>query len=48
MEIVLLFLPLLGSVISGFFGKIIRDRNSEIITSLFVSIFAILFLVIFY
>ena len=48
MEIVLLFLPLLGSVISGFFGRFIRDRNSEIITCLFVSISAILSLVIFY
>ena len=48
MEIGLLFLPLLGSVISGFFGRFIRDRNSEIITCLFVSISAILSLVIFY
>ena len=40
MEIALLFLPLLASIISGFFGKYIGDRNSEIITSLFVSISA--------
>ena len=48
MEIALLFLPLLASIISGFFGKIIGDRNSEIITSLFVSISAFLSLLLFY
>jgi NADH-quinone oxidoreductase subunit L len=48
MEIVLLFLPLLASITSGFFGKYLGDRNSEIITSLFVSISAILSLVLFY
>jgi NADH-quinone oxidoreductase subunit L len=48
MEIALLFLPLLASITSGFFGKYIGDRNSEIITSLFVSISAILSLILFY
>jgi NADH-quinone oxidoreductase subunit L len=48
MEITLLFLPLLASITSGFFGKYIGDRNSEIITSLFVSISAILSLILFY
>ena len=48
MEIALLFLPLLASITSGFFGKIIGDRNSEIITSLFVSISAFLSLLLFY
>ena len=48
MELLILFLPLLAAIISGFFGKIIGDRNSEIITSLFVSISAILSLFIFY
>ena len=48
MEIAILFLPLLASIISGFFGKYIGDRNSEIITSLFVSISAGLSLFIFY
>ena len=42
MEFALLFLPLLASITSGFFGKYIGDRNSEIITSLFVSISALL------
>ena len=48
MELTLLFLPLLASIISGFFGKYIGDRNSEIVTSLFVSISSILSLFIFY
>jgi NADH-quinone oxidoreductase subunit L len=48
METLLLFLPLLASIISGFFGKFIGDRNSEIITSLFVSISAIISLILFY
>jgi len=48
MELALLFLPLASFVISGFFGKYIGDRLSEIITSLLVSISAILALFIFY
>jgi len=48
MEIVLLFLPLLASITSGFFGKYLGDRNSEILTSLFVSISALLSIVLFY
>jgi len=42
MEYLILFLPLIGAVISGFFGKKIGDRNSQILTSSFVSISAIL------
>jgi NADH-quinone oxidoreductase subunit L len=48
MEILLLFLPLIASIISGFFGKFIGDRVSELITSLFVSTSAILSLILFY
>ena len=48
MEIAILLLPLLASIIAGFFGKLIGDRSSEIITSVFVSISAILSLIIFY
>ena len=44
----IVFLPLLGSILSGFFGKIIGVRNSEIITSFFVTISAILSFIIFY
>ena len=38
MELLLLFLPLIASIISGFYGKYIGDRASEIITSLLVSV----------
>jgi NADH-quinone oxidoreductase subunit L len=48
MEIALLFLPLLASITSGFFGKYIGDKNSGIFTSVFVSISALLSLIIFY
>ena len=48
MELTLLFLPLLSFIISGFFGKYIGDRISVIITSLFVSISAVLALIVFY
>ncbi|MDB9772829.1 NADH-quinone oxidoreductase subunit L [Candidatus Pelagibacter sp.] len=48
MELSLLFLPLLASIVSGFFGKFIGDKNSEIITSIFVSISALLSLILFY
>jgi NADH-quinone oxidoreductase subunit L len=48
MEILLVALPLAASIISGFFGKYIGDRNSEIVTSTFVSISAILSLILFY
>ena len=47
-EYLVIFLPLFGSIVSGFFGKLIGSRNSEIITSLFVSISAILSFFIFY
>jgi NADH-quinone oxidoreductase subunit L len=47
MEYTLVFLPLLGAVLSGFFGHFIGDRNSEIITSLLVSISALLSFIIF-
>ena len=47
-EYLIIFLPLIGSIISGFFGKFLGSRNSEIITSLFVSISAIFSFLIFY
>jgi len=47
-EYLILFLPLFASIISGFFGKLIGDKVSQILTSLFVSISAILSLVIFF
>ena len=42
MEISIIALPLIASIISGFFGKFIGDRNSEIVTSFLVTISAIL------
>ena len=48
MEKVILFLPLIAAFISGFFGKIVGDKLSQIITCLFVIISAILSIVIFY
>ena len=48
MEYIIVFFPLLGSIISGFFGRYIGDRSSEIITTLFIFISAILSFIIFY
>ena len=48
MEISIIALPLIASIISGFFGKFIGDRNSEIVTSLLISISAIFSAVVFY
>ena len=48
MEISIIALPLIASIISGFFGKYIGDRNSEILTSFLVSISAVLSVIVFY
>ena len=48
MEIPIIALPLIASIISGFFGKLIGDRSSEIITSLLVSISAIFSVLVLY
>ena len=48
MEISIITLPLIASIISGFFGKLIGDRSSEIITSLLVSISAIFSVLVLY
>ena len=48
MELSILALPLIASIISGFFGRYIGDRNSEIITSSFVLMAAILSFIVFY
>ena len=47
MEYLILFLPLLGSIF-GYFGKSLGDKFSIIITSLFISISAILSIIVFY
>jgi NADH-quinone oxidoreductase subunit L len=48
MEISIIFLPLIASIISGFLGKYIGDRNSEIVTSVLVSISALLSISVLY
>ena len=48
MEISIIALPLIASIISGFFGKFIGDRTSEILTSLLVSISAVFSAIVLY
>ena len=48
MEYVIVLLPLLGSIISGFFGKQFGAKSCQVLTSSFVSISAILSFFIFY
>ena len=48
MEYAIVLLPLLGSIISGFFGKQFGAKSCQVLTSSFVSISAILSLFIFY
>ena len=48
MEITIIVLPLLASVVSGFFGKYIGDRNSEIFTSFLVTVSAFLSFIVLY
>ena len=48
MEIWIIASPLIASIISGFFGKFIGDRNSEIVTSALVSISALLSIFVLY
>ena len=48
MEYLILFLPLIAAIISGFFGNKIGDRSSEILTSFFTTTAAILSIIVFY
>ncbi len=48
MEYAIVFLPLLGSILSGFFGRKIPEKLCQILTSSFVLISGILSLFIFY
>ena len=48
MDYAIVFLPLLGSIIAGFFGKILGIKFSQIATCLLVSISAILSIIVFY
>ena len=48
MEYAIVLLPLIGSIISGFFGKRLGPKSCQILTSLFVSLSGILSLFIFF
>ena len=48
MEKIIIFLPLFAAIISGFFGKLIGNKLSQTITSLFVSISAVLSIYVFF
>ena len=48
MEYIIVFLHLLSSIISGFFGKKIGDKNCQILASILIGISGILSLTIFY
>jgi len=48
MELSIIFLPLIASIVAGFFGRYIGDRNSEIVTSALVSISALLSIYVLY
>ena len=48
MEYLIVFLPLIGAFISGFFGKKIGNRNSQILASALVTLSGIFSLIIFY
>ena len=47
MEYAIIFLPLFGSILAGFFSKYIGQRNSEFVTSFLVLVSALLALIIF-
>ena len=48
MEILIVFLPLLAAIVSGFLGNKIGNKFSEILTSLLVSISTILSIFVFH
>ena len=48
MEYLILFLPLLGSIISGFFGKKLGGKFCQLLTSIFILISTIVSVLIFY
>ena len=48
MEYLILFLPLVAAIISGFFGKIVGEKSSQVITCTFTTLSCILSLIILY
>jgi NADH-quinone oxidoreductase subunit L len=47
-EAIIVFLPLLGALLAGLFGRVLGDRGAEITTTLFLVIAAVLSCVAFY
>jgi NADH-ubiquinone oxidoreductase chain 5 len=48
MYLTLIFLPILGSIISGFFGRKVGTTGAQLITSIFMFITTFLALIIFF
>ena len=48
MEYLILFLPLVAAIISGFFGKIVGEKLSQVITCTFTTLSCILSLIVLY
>lgn len=48
MEIAIVFLPLIGAIIAGFFGRFIGNKGSSILTSALLTISAVLSWIMFY
>ena len=48
MEIAIVFLPLIGAIIAGFFGRFIGDKGSSILTSALLTISAVFSWIMFY
>jgi len=48
MYLTVVILPLLGSIVSGFFGRKVGSRGSQIITSFFVILTTMFALVLFF
>jgi len=48
MEVVAVFLPLIGAIIAGFFGRVIGDRGAQVITCVLMVVAAILSVFVFF
>ena len=48
MEAVAVFSPLLGAILAGFFGSLLRDKGSVLVTSSLLTISAAISWIIFY
>ena len=48
MEVAIVFLPLLGAIIAGFFGRVIGDRGAQLTTCAFMVLAALLSIFVFF